>query len=351
VSGWGEPPAAEEDPAPRSHWTRPETVDPLSARQLIRRAWRLYRSTPRRFLLVASGPELLRDLFAIPSFVLTGTLVQAMAGVLGDYFDEAIAHPGAYAGANSQAIQAELRAQLQAVMVPNGDLSFLAAVGSGIGAAIALVGASMVAAAALSTTAGRPISVAQTFRLVASRRGLVGPIVAIGIGWVVVSLLPLVVQSSGEFQSWAGTAGSPRSVLVGSLLSLLGVLVAVGAVILAVRWALFIPVVLVEGLGVGAGLRRAAQLSHGIRMRLFLAIAATFLLYGLSVEITAGAFGLALGLAAGSLTIGLVALLVAVIVGNLLWAPVLPALLVLAYRQRAQDAPFAPADEPGPASI
>lgn len=350
MSSWGEPSSPGEGSAPRSQWTQPDAVDPLGAGQLIRRAWRLYRSTPRRFLLVAAGPELLRDLFSIPSLLLTFTLIQAMAGVLSDYFNAALAHPATYAAADSQALQAELRAQLQAVMVPRGDLALLAAIGNGVGGAIALVGASMIAAAALSVAAGRPISVTDAFRLVASRRALVAPIVAIGIGSIVVSLVPFALQSSGEFQAWAGATGSPRSILLGSLLGLIGVAVAVGTIILAVRWALLIPVVLVEGLGVGAGLQRAAQLTRGIRMRLFLAMAGTLLLYGLSVEIAAGAIGLALGLAAGSLTIGLVALLVVVVAGNLLWAPVLPALLVMAYRQRLQDADPAAAAEPGSAS-
>jgi hypothetical protein len=341
VSGWGEPPSNDEGQAPRSQWERPPEVETPGPGQLIRGAWQLYRANPRRFLAVAIVPELIRDLVAIPALAQLFFLLQGMVDVFSDYFSDVLANPERYQDADPSATQAALQEQIRAVLAAHDDLATMAAVVNGVGGAIALVGACMLVSAALAFADGRSVSPAAAFRQVAGRSGLVKPIVAIGVGWVAVSLLPLSLQSSVEFQAWAGTTGSPRSILLGSLLSVLALVVAVGAVFLAIRWALFIPAVLVEGLGVGKGLVRAAHLTRGIRIRLFLATAGIFILNGVSVGIAAVATGLAIWITSREPALGIATFLAVDLVGNLLWAPLGPAMLVVAYRERT-DAGGAP---------
>ena len=336
------PPGPDGSP-PRTFWAQRAEVDPLGPGQLIRRAFRLYRATPRRFLLVAAGPELVRDLLGIPGIAITLAFVDGFVRVFRDYLAAATADPDAYR-ADPGALQAAFEAQLRTVLVPQPDLAALSAATGAAGVAVGLIGTAVLTAAALAAVAGRPVSLGGVFRQVAARGGLVGPIVAIGVGWLAVSWLPLLLQTSPEFQTWAGAPGSPRSLLLASLLSVLAIVVFAFVVVLAVRWALYIPAVIAESLGVGRGLGRAAQLSGGIQIRLGLAMAGVLLMHALSVAVVAAIVGIAVGISAESVEVGVVAYLGASLLGNLLWAPLLPAMLALAYATRVgQPTPTAPA--------
>lgn len=322
MSGWQQP-------------TPPTIPDPLGPGQLIRRSYRLYRSAPRRFLLVAALPELIRNLLALPGLIVEGLTLERVFDVLGNFLARVVADPEAYQGTDSLVLQAELEAQLQAVLLPQVDLAVFSAIAGGAGVAVGLIGSAALTAAALAAVAGRPISVADSFRRVAARPGLIRPIIALGIGWVALSLLPVALAASTDLQAWAGAPGSPRLVLIGSLLGVLGLVVSVGIVFLAVRWALFIPAVLGEALGVGPGLARGAQLTGGMRIRLGQAMAGILILQTVSGGFAAAAIGFAVGLSVGSAAVGVVAYLVMSLVGTLLWAPMLPALLALVYRDRS----------------
>lgn len=336
------PPGPDGSP-PRTFWAHPAEVDALGPGQLIRRAFRLYRATPRRFLLVAAGPELIRDLLGIPSIAITLAFVDGFVRVFRDYLAAATADPDAYR-ADPGALQAAFEAQLRTVLVPQPDLATLSAATGAAGVAVGLIGTAVLTAAALAAVAGRPVTLGSVFRQVAARGGLVGPIVAIGVGWLAVSWVPLPLQTSPEFQTWAGAPGSPRSLLLASLLSVLAVVVFVFVIVLAVRWALYIPVVVAESLGVGRGLGRAAQLSGGVRIRLGLAMAGILLMHALSVGVVAAIVGIAVGISAESVEVGVAAYFGASLLGNLLWAPLLPAMLALAYATRVgQPTPGAPA--------
>ena len=301
--------------------------------QLIRQAWRLYRATPRRLLLVATGPELVRDLLGIPGIAIAAGFVERMVAVFRDYLDAAAADPGAYQ-ANPAALQAEFEAQLRDVLVPQPDLANLSAVTGAGGVVVGLIGTSVLTAAALAAAAGRPISMGGVYRLVATRGGLIWPIVAIGLGWLVVSWLPLLLQGSPEFQTWAGEPGSPRSVRIAGILSVMAIVVLVFVVVLAVRWALYIPAVIAEALGIGRGLERAAELSRSIRIRLGLAMVGVLLMHALSVGVVAVVVGISIALSAESVGVGIAAYLATSLLGNLLWAPMLPAMLSVAYQTR-----------------
>lgn len=334
MSGWEQPPPGREGSPRPTAWTEPTEVDPLGPGQLIRRSLRLYRATPRRFLLIAVGPELVRYLLGFPGIVIAVEFVERMVGIFRDYLDAAAADPEAFR-ANPALLEAEFEAQLRAVLVPEPDLANLSAVMSAGGVVVGLIGTSVLTAAALAAVAGGPISVGDVYRRVAARGSLIWPIVAIGLGWLVVSWVPLLLQGSPDFQAWAGEPGSPRSLRIASILSVLAVVVLVLVVVLAVRWALYIPAVIAESLGIGQSLERAAALSRTIRIRLGLTMVAILLAHSLSVGIVALVVGIAVGISAGSLGVGMAAYLASSLVGNLLWAPVLPGMLAVAYRTRA----------------
>jgi hypothetical protein len=305
--------------------------------QLIRGAWRLYRSAPRPFLLVATVPAVIQMLLTLPSLVLALDFVRAMFEVMSDYFERVAANPEAFRAADSRILQAELEAQLRAVMIPGPDLLLWSALAGGLALMVGLVSTAAMTATALASAARRPIPAAFAFRLVAARAGLVIAILALGIGWVAVSSLPQLLQTSAEFQSWAGAPSSPRSALIASLLSVAALVVVVVIVVFAVRWALFIPAVLVESLGIGHGLARAAQLTRGIRVRLALATAGVILLLAIAIGIVAVVTGFAVGIAFGSVDAGFGAYIVAGLIGNALGAPMVPAMFALAYRERTRE--------------
>lgn len=324
----------------------------------MRTGWRLYRSSPRRLVIAAAITGALQTLSVIPSLLWAATMARAMFDVFADYFEAVLTNPEAYRFADERALQAELQDRIRQVLVPLPDPTALTAVGAGLGVAIGLVGTAALTAIALSVAAGRPVPVPFAFRLVAARAGLVKPIVALGFAWAVVTWLSTAIQASPDVQAWAGAAGSPRSALIGSLLAVLAVVVAVAIVILAVRWALYVPAVLVEALGVGSGLARAAELTRGIRIRLGLAMVGILVLQAIVVGIVTTVAGFAVGVAAGSFDVGFATYVIVGFLANALWAPWLPAVFAVAYRQRthAPGAPGAPdslgsqgsEDPPGP---
>jgi hypothetical protein len=283
---------------------------------------------------VAAGPELVRDLLAIPGIAIAVGFVEGMVRLFGDYLAAAAADPEAFR-ANPGPLQAEFEGQLRALLVPQPDLASLSAVTGAGGVTVGLIGTSVLTAAALAAASGHPISLGGVFRLVVARAGLLGPIIAIGLGWLAVSWVPLLLEGSREFQAWAGEPGSPRSMLLASLLGTLAVVVFFFVVVLAVRWALYIPAVIAESVGVGRGLDRAARLSRGIRIRLGLAMIGIMLMHALSVGIVSLVVGVVAGVSAGSVGVGIAAYLGASLLGDLLWAPVLPGMLAMAYQSRA----------------
>lgn len=339
MSGWErpDPPASEpaqpsSDAPPTSYWARSRDANGLGPGSLIRSGWRLYRSASRQFLLAAAIPGLIGVLLSLPSLVFGAAVMQAMFDALADFLVRVAADPQAYRYADSQAFQAELQARIQVAIAPQADLAAYSALGGGVAIAVGLIGTSVLTAAALAATAGQPISVGRAFRLVAARGGLLKPIAAIAIGWAAFSLVALSLQTATGFQAWAGAPGSARSVLIGSLAAVTSLVVAIGAVVLAVRWVLYIPTILVEGLGIGPGIGRATQLARGIQMRLALAITGVLILEAVSVGIVAAIIAFAVGISAGSVLVGFATYVGVTFIGNLLWAPLLPAMLALAYR-------------------
>lgn len=337
MSGWQQPPAGG---PPQTHWQAERESDPLRPGQIIRGGWRLYRTASRAFLLVAFVPAILQAALGFPGLARALQAVEGAVDVFGWYFERVMANPDSADSVQLQAeFQAMLEAELQAALVPTQDAALVAAVLGAVSLAVALVGGAALSWAALSAAEGRRIDATASFRIVLARGGLVKPIAALTLASLAASALPILLQGSPEFQSWAGEPGSPRALLLGSLFSVAALVLAVGVVVLAVRWAFYMPVVLVESLGTGAALARAAALSRGIRGRLFVAMVGLVLLEWLTVWVVAFTLALALGITAESVPVGFATYLVAGVLGALLWAPVLPAMLALAYRIRAGREP------------
>jgi hypothetical protein len=313
---------------------------------MIRRGWRLYRASARQLLVVALLPEVLRTLLAIPGLMLASRAVEGMVDVFADYIQRAAADPDAYRYADA-ALEAEIQDRLRVVLVPLPEVAAATAVLAACALAVSLVGASAISYAALGRTSNRSVSAFDAFGTVFARPALIRPIGALSIASLASALVPLALQGSAEFQAWSGEPGSPRSLLLGGLISVAGLVLAVGIVVLAVRWAMYIPAVLNESLGVGAGLARAAALSRGIRSRLFLAIAGLVSLQALSSGIVAATGGLVMGVAAQSVVVGFATYVAISAFATLLWAPVLPAVLAQAYLTRTSEKGRADGDSPG----
>ena len=76
-----------------------------------------------------------------------------MFDVMATYIGRIAANPEAAAAADQQAFQAELQAQLQAMMIPQADLAPVTAIGAGVAVAVGLIGAAAITAMALSVAA------------------------------------------------------------------------------------------------------------------------------------------------------------------------------------------------------
>jgi hypothetical protein len=139
-------------------------------------------------------------------------------------------------------------------------------------------------------------------------------------------------------------------VLIETLVAVAVLIVAIGALVLAVRWALYVPAVLAEGLGIASGVARATELGRGIRVRLSLAAVGVLILELLSVGAVAAIVAVVVGLSAGSAVVGIATYLGVTLIGNVLWAPFLPAMLALAYREMARTRAAAPSAVPGGSS-
>ena len=333
MSGWQQP-TPRDGASADSPWAEASEADPLGTRQLIRRGFRVYRSSAWHYLRVAAIPEAIRNLLALPGLLVTGVLLERVVGVIADFWGRVAANPEAYQGADSVALQADLQTRLQAVIGPPTGMTAVSAIAGGLAVSAGLIGCAAVTAAALAAATSRPMSVAGAFRAVAARAGLVRSIIAIGIAWAAVSLVAVLSAGSAELRAWAGAPGSPRLVLIDSLLGILVMFIAIGVVVLAVRMAMGLPAILAESLGLGAGIARGIDLGRGIQVRLGQALAGILVLHAISVGVISIAVGFAVGLTVVSASVGVAAYLVATLIGNLLWAPVIPAVLAYAYRER-----------------
>lgn len=323
MTGWVPPgPSVPGHDGPIVGWEAPVDPGGLGTRELIGDAWSLYRGAARPLLAVAAIPALVRVVLSIPGVVIVVKVWQSMATFLMDFPSRFLDDPEAF------------QADFEAAVRPPADLTMLAYVGGGVSITVMLVGVAALTAAALAVADGRPVSVGGAFRAVAARtRGIVIPSIAVGLAWAVIGAWLSTWQSrASAFRPSASDVA--LNTLAGLLVPVLGIV----ALILAVRWSLAIPAILVEGLGLRRGLARGADMTRGVRLRLGLAIIAFGIGEAFTVGFVALLIGLFGGLAGGSIEAGVVTYSIVAFVGGLLWAPLLPAVLAVAYRARTATA-------------
>ena len=336
MTGWATPPPA---PGPVVGWELPSEPEGLGVGESIGAGWRVLRSNFGPLAGTAALPEIVRNLLVIPSILIVARAWEAMINVFRDFdattFDDQVA------------LQERLRTAFQ----PPTDLAILSGVASGLSTAVALIGLSLVTAATLAAVDGQRPSIGAAYRSVAAHAGaLVGPTVILAVGSVLLSTPAWLAQGTFPF---ADETSIRTQAALAAVFGLVGLIVTVAVIVLAVRWSLAIPAILAENLTFRRGLSRSAQLTAGIRVRIFVIFLVLGILFGIVFGLVALITGVIVGLATFSLTGGVAGYLVAVTIGGFVWLPLLAAVLSHIYRLRAgspatANQPAEPAPPAGP---
>ena len=336
MSGWGPPPA----PAPVVGWEMPVEPEGLGVRQSIGAGWRILRSHAGPLMGAAAIPEILRNLMVIPSLVIVARAWDAMITV----FTET--DWSNYDPEDQLAFQQRIQEAFQ----PPTDLAILSGVASGASITLALIGLAIVTAATLAAVDGRRPTVGGAYREVSAHASaLIWPAVILGIGFMVVGI-PLTLAQGTFVMSDAATMRTQSA--IAAVLGLFGLVVSIAIIILAVRWSLAVPAILAEDLSLRRGLSRSAELTSGIRVRIFLIFLLLALLVGIVFGLISVVAALVVGVATFSFTGGVAGYLVAATIGGLVWTPLGAAVLSHVYRVRAGPPVTAgPMDGPGPGSV
>jgi membrane-anchored glycerophosphoryl diester phosphodiesterase (GDPDase) len=165
---------------------------------------------------------------------------------------------------------------------------------------------------------------------------LVLPTILIALGYIAVTIpLTLNAQNIQSAELAAAARGGTGNT---NWLTFLGIVVSVALFYLSVRWAVAVPAILAERIGLRGGLRRSSQLTRGFRLRL----AGVFLIVGLLQVLTVGlpslVIGLVVGFSASSAWAGVVAFALTAVIGGALFAPIGAAIAAVAYGQLTERA-------------
>jgi hypothetical protein len=325
MSGWGQGGGLTGDvtPAPLVGWERPETVPGLGVREVIGTGWRIYRRHFRSLLSLAIIPESARILTIVPSLVITARAVDAFEQFIRGFDVKAFR-------ADPQGYDLIIERQLQAAVRPEFELAILSGIASGLAIIVGFVTAALLTWAALEIVDGRHPSIRGAFRAVNARGApLILPAVGLGVLAALAATVPILGSAPVDSSAVAGqSAGS-------SVISLLVLILGVAVVVLAIRWSLVIPVILIEGLGLRAGLARSAALTSGVRIKIALSFLGYGLLFGLITAGIALVVAVAAGSATASLSVGAVGYFVVALLLGVIFAPVGSAMLAHIYRLRA----------------
>jgi hypothetical protein len=316
-------------PGPVWQWSPPEEPGGLSVGALIRGTFRLYRKAFSSLFGLALVQQAIQLVLWIPAFVIASRAITRTI----DLFEHTT-FPQTESYSETLAFQDQFQAQIQAAITPDSGLAALYALTSGLGVPVGLVFVALLTAVGLAACDGRSDSVSAAMRAVSARlTSFVVPGVLLGLGVVILSL-PYGFNQAAI----SGTGRTPEGARLGLLLSSVSILIAIVVFYFVIRWSLAIPAMLVEGIGVRAGLRRSSELTQGMRLRLLGAILVASLAFFV-VEVVALVIALLMGLSTGSIAIGVatgVVLSLAVIVSGL---PFFPALTAVAYRDRVPAEP------------
>lgn len=331
MTGWATPPA----PGPIVGWELPSEPAGLGVRDSIRAGWRVLRSNVGPLAGTAALPEIVRNLLVIPSLLVVARAWEAMVAIFRD-LDLRTYEPND---------QLAMQQRLQQAFQPPTDLAILSGVASGLSIGVALVGLSLVTAATLAAVDGRRPSIAAAYRSVAAHAGaLILPAVILGVAWVIVGT-PLTL-SQGTFPTSDPAAFRTQAALA-AVLGLAGLILTIATIVFAVRWSLAIPAILAEDLTLRRGLSRSAELTAGIRLRIFVILLVLGITFGIVFGVTSLITAVIVGLVTFSLYGGIAGYLVASTVGGFVWLPLVAAVLSHVYRSRAGS----PASMDGPEEI
>ncbi len=332
-------PVASGSPGPIVGWEVPSTLPGLSVRETIGSAWRIYRRNAPVFVALAAIPAIAVALTLVPSMVIFTRTIKTMVAI--------VQHLDAVAlRTDPQGYDLFIQQQIQAAARPESELLVLSGVASGLAVLVGVIGAALLTAAALDGIDGRRPSVRDAFRaLDAHGRTLMLPALILGVASILLTIAPIALTPS--FDSPAFDSPSlARATALSSLLGLAGFLVAIVVVVFAVRWAVAIPAILAEDLGLRAGLSRSAALTHGIRLRITLAFLVYGVVYGFVGFSIAAIVAVVTGFATRSVEGGVAAYLVVGLLVGMVFGPLGTAMAAHIYRLRAPLQAEAPATEP-----
>lgn len=319
MSGWTAP----TPPGPVVGWELPSEPAGLGVRATIGAGWRVLRANLGTLVATAAIPQIVSNLLTLVSLVVLGRVLEQMFRILiesdwSSYIDD----------------EAAVQRQLEAAYQMPADLAIVSGVASGLTFTVGLIGLAVVTAATQAAVDGQRPSVAGAYRAVAAHAGaLIVPAVVLGVGWILIGT-PLTLAGAGQGTVAVDEGFRARQALA-AVLGLVGFIVTIAVIVLAIRWSLAIPAILAEDLTLRRGLARSAELTAGIRVRIFVIL----LVLGIVVGIVFGAIALVAGLVVGAATFsilgGILGYMAATTIGGFFWLPLFAAVLSHIYRLRA----------------
>lgn len=320
MSGWAPPPTPGEGPV--VGWVMPTEPAGLSVGDCTREGWRITRAALVPLAAITAVPMILINLLYLPQWISLATLFEGMVRFWSEL------DVSRYRG-DPEALQRDM----QAAMQPSAELAVTSTVALGLSVVVGIIAFAALAVGTLDAAAGRPVAIGRAFRVALARPAVVVPALVLGIGYVALFLPLLVLEPDlvygGELSGGAGLA---------ALFGLVALALEVIAIYLAVRWALYFQVVVEEGLGIRAGLSRAAALSAGVRVRIAVVVLVLSVVIGLAAGFAVIVPALLVGLLAASVLAGLITAVVAYSVVALVFFPFIVAVLTYVYRRRVADA-------------
>lgn len=327
-SPWAVPGARAAEPAPRvvaprwGSWTPPPDERTITVGGVLGDAWRTYRRAFGPLLLIGTVIGLLTILLSLPTQVYTIRTYDALLRLIVD----AVQTQENHTGITDPVL---LRTQIEAIVNMPLSTAITLAIAGGAATGLGILGSCVLTAAALTARAGRRVSPAAAVITVLARgSALVLPAVLLAVGSATVTLA--VQLSSGTLQDSDFTSSGGTSTAQ-NVLTVAAILVALGIFYLSVRWGLAIAAILVEDVGLRAGLRRSSELTRGHRLRLAAIVIIVALLQALTVTLPAVVVGVVVGMGTASVSSGIVAFALTGVVGSALWAPISSAVAAVAY--------------------
>ena len=227
-----------------------------------------------------------------------------------------------------------LRRDMDAVFQQSSVMSGTAALASGLGIVIGIVGAAAVTQATLDAARGREITTRRAFGAVADHAAaIVGPAIVLGAAYVL-AFIPFVL-SGGSVATGTSRNGAAGLYLA---LSVLAWVLTIAVIYFMVRWAVALQVILAEDRSLGSALTRASVLTQGVRVRIAIVLLAATFLVGFLVSIPTWIAAIIGWLATGSVAVGMGVYLLGIAIGGLIGMPFLMALLTVIYGRRVSAA-------------